>query len=214
MNLVDEYVVYDDVTYIKQSRINRNNILVNNQPKLINISLKEASPNKKINEIELVHDEIFEKKMLRTLQFNYVKAPYFRSAYDLAERIISNKEANLALFLFDSLKMICEYLKINTRLILSSSIEKDCALKKEQKIYNICEVLHANEYYNSIGGLELYDKNEFEKRKLTLHFLKINEDLKYKQFNDEFVPNLSILDVMMFNSTEKIREMLNEYTLC
>ena len=34
-------------------------------------------------------------------------------------------------------------------------------------------------------------------------------DIKYQQFKDSFCPWLSIIDVMMFNSVERIQEMLN-----
>jgi hypothetical protein len=42
----------------------------------------------------------------------------------------------------------------------------------------------------------------------------INNEIKnYKQFSNNFVPYLSIVDVLMFNSPEEIRKMLDDYTL-
>ena len=70
---VDKYVVYDDVNYIKKGWINRNNILVNGNAKLFSVSLKEASQNKLINEIEISDDF---NKFLKTLYFCYSKAPH------------------------------------------------------------------------------------------------------------------------------------------
>ena len=68
-------------------------------------------------------------------------------------------------------------------------------------------------YVNPIGGIQLYNNNEFKNEGIDLHFLKTH-DFSYKQFDNEFVPCLSILDVMMFNSKEKIEEYLESlYTL-
>lgn len=45
-----------------------------------------------------------------------------------------------------------------------------------------------------------------------LKFLKTGE-IKYQQFGDKFVPGLSIVDVLMFNSKEEVRKQLQNYTL-
>ena len=67
-------------------------------------------------------------------------------------------------------------------------------------------------YINAIGGQELYNKEDFAKERIQLKFIKTN-DIKYSQLKNEFVPNLSIIDVLMFNSPEHIKEMLEDYEL-
>lgn len=213
MNAVDKYIVYDDVNYIKQGRINRNNILINGQAHAVNILLDQASPNKHINEIRLLNSEFNMKKLFRSFELAYSKAPYFADVIKVVEEILFFRETNLALFLYNSFKVICNYLAIETELILSSSLDKDCGLKAENKVYHICEIMHADEYYNSIGGWELYNKDEFKKRGITLNFLVKDENIIYPQFGNEFVDNLSIVDVMMFNSIDKIKKMLLQYKI-
>lgn len=126
--------------------------------------------------------------------------------------IILNNEKNLAIFLAYSIKRISNYLGINTEILLSSNIPKNNSLKGENKILDICMNLKATDYYNAIGGMELYSFDTFQKNGINLSFLKTNE-IRYKQFNNEFVPNLSIIDVMMFNSKEEIKIMLEDYTM-
>lgn len=213
MNLVDKYVVYDDVNYIKGGWINRNNILINGQPNLITMHLKAISQNKLINEIEVGDTEKDVKKFLSSIRNAYAKAPYFERAFPLIQEIVTQSESVLSLYLYNSLKLICRYLDIDTELMLSSEIEKDNSLKAEEKILDICCRLNATDYYNAIGGQELYHSDKFESQGMKLHFLKPDGDIQYKQFKNEFVPNLSIIDVMMFNSVEEIHELLNKYTL-
>ena len=94
------------------------------------------------------------------------------------------------------------------------NVNKNNSLKGQEKILELCKILKADTYYNAIGGKELYDKKEFEDNGISLHFLKTDENLRYKQFlNMEFVPNLSIIDVLMFNSVEEVNKMLDDYFL-
>lgn len=212
MNAVDRYVIYDDVNYIKGGRINRNAILVNNSAQNINLLLCKASPNRHINEITLLNDEISRNKLLKTFEMAYHKAPFWLDVKPIINEIFEFPNLNLAHFLKNSFEIIGQYLGITTQLILSSSIEKDNELKGEWKVYEICKKLNATEYYNSIGGFELYSKEKFIEQGIKLSFLKM-KSIQYRQFNDGFVPNLSIIDVMMFNSKEQIKNLMMEYEL-
>jgi len=86
-------------------------------------------------------------------------------------------------------------------------------LNAQERIVQICKKLGADRCINAIGGVELYSRKAFQESGVTLKFIKTNESLRYKQFNDNFVPNLSIIDVMMFNSQEDIRNLLGEFEL-
>ncbi len=108
--------------------------------------------------------------------------------------------------------MINEYLGIKTSIIISSSIDANHTLKSQDKVLSLCKSQNADVYVNSIGGVELYDKTIFKENGIDLNFIKSNP-IQYKQFNNEFMPWLSIIDVLMFNSKEEIKKYLNEYTL-
>ena len=209
LNAVDKYVVYDDVNYIKGDWINRNNYLVGGQKKLVTFSIKGASQNKLINELSIADDFSSFKGLLYC---NYKKASYYSQVMPIVEKIIQFDKASLSLFLLNSIKTVSSYLDIDTEIILSSDIKKDNNLKGQDKILSICKLLNADEYYNAIGGQELYDRNKFAENNIKLWFLKSNLT-PYKQFKNEFEPGLSILDVMMFNPKERIKEMLLDYEL-
>ncbi|NRT70249.1 WbqC family protein [Clostridium beijerinckii] len=212
MNAVDKYVIYDDVNFIKGGWINRNRILMNGEGKMVNIQMNGASPNKLINEVEVAGSQIYNKKLLKTIESCYKKAPYYSSTFPIIEDIITKSEGNLAKYLEYSIRKICEHLSINTEIIISSTINKNNNLKGQDKVIEICKKLEADEYYNAIGGQDLYSYEDFKSWDVKLKFLKTGA-VKYKQFNNEFVANLSILDVMMFNSREDINNMLGQYEL-
>jgi len=206
---VDTFVIYDDVNFIKQGWINRNRMLLNNSDFMFNIMLKGASSFKKINEIEVVCNN---HKLITTIEQSYRKAPYFAEVIPLLSNILMNEETNLARYLTTSLNTIIEYLGIQVSILISSEIKKDNALKGDDKVIAICKNLKATNYINAVGGQELYSKNKFAENGLILNFIK-TKPFVYKQFKDPFIPWLSIVDVMMFNSREVITEMLNEYEL-
>jgi hypothetical protein len=206
---VDAFVVFDDVNFIKGGWINRNSILVQNKKKRITLPLQGGSPNKLINQVLTGGKN---GKFLKTIQQEYSKAPQFSSVFAMIEEIVSNEETNLAHFLYDSLRRLSEYLDLHPKWYVSSSLKKNNSLRGQSKVIAICEELGATHYINLPGGKTLYDKAIFSKCGLKLSFIQ-PKPISYTQFGDEFVPNLSIIDVLMFNDLAQCSHMLCEYDL-
>jgi predicted transcriptional regulator len=209
INAVDTFVMYDDVNFIKKGYINRNSILIDNDAHIITLSLMGASQNKLINKIDVGNNK---EKILKTIEFAYRKSPQFKNVYPLIVKIMQYDEKNLAKFLGVSIKLISQYLHIDTNIIYSSNIQKDNTLRGQEKILDIVHKLNAKNYINPIGGQQLYDYESFKKENIKLNFLK-TKDIEYPQYKNNFVSNLSILDILMFNSIEDIHKMLSEYIL-
>ena len=209
INAVDTFVIYDDANFIKQGYINRNSILVGNKAQKITLEVIGASSNKTINEVQV---GINTKKLLKSVDQAYKKAPEYKKIFPLIQGILENPEKNLAKFLASSIQEISAYLDIDTKIIYSSDIEKDNSLKAQDKVLDICQRLKASHYINAIGGQDLYSKKTFKTKNIELDFMQ-TELIEYKQFNNKFVPCLSIIDVLMFNSKEATQNMLHSYKL-
>ena len=209
INAVDKYVIYDDVQFIKGGWINRNNVLINGQKQLFNLLLSGASPNKLINEIAVQDNQT---KLIRKIELNYKKAPMFQQVFPLFLHIMEHSDKNLAKFIGNSIVEISKYLSIQTEFIYSSTLDKDNTLRAQDKVLDICKLLNAIKYINAIGGADLYSKESFANNGIQLSFLE-SKILPYKQLNSEFVPYLSILDILMFNSQERVKTMLDNYKL-
>ena len=204
INAVDTFVIYDDVNFIKQGYINRNNILQKQRAHLFTLQLIGASPNKKINDIKIGGNS---NKLLRTIKQNYSKAPFYKDVFPVLEEILNNEEKELSKFLGFSLVKIAKYLNIDTKFLYSSDIKNDKTFKAQDRLIEISMILNATSYLNLIGGIELYDKEVFFQNNINLSFLKSSK-ISYKQFNNEFVPNLSIIDILMFNDKDYVKNML------
>lgn len=211
LNAVDKYVIYDNIQFTKKGWINRNRILQNGKDALITIPVEKDSDYLDIRD-RSVSSAFDRKKLLNQIRESYRKSPCFNEVMPLMEEIVNYDDNNLFAYIFHSIVKICGYLKIDTDIIVSSAISIDHTLKGQEKVLAICKALNATDYYNAIGGQELYNADDFRKDNINLHFVSSNP-VKYMQFANEFVPWLSILDVMMFNPVDKIQTMLGEYKL-
>ena len=210
---VDAFVIYDNIEFTKKGWINRNRILVNGKDDYFTLPLKKDSDFLHVNQRTLAETYAKDRsKMIGKISECYKKAPFYQTVFPLIESTFSNNAENLFAFILNSVEKVIAYLEIPTRLIISSSLEIDHSLKSEQKVIAICKALHANNYLNASGGVDLYSKTHFDNNGIQLQFIKSNPII-YRQFENEFIPWLSIIDVMMFNSKEKIREYLNDYSI-
>lgn len=212
MNAADVYVIADDDQYMKHAWVNRNRILTNKTSEtLFNLELDKAPFTNAINERYISHVFNPEKK-LNIIQCSYGKAPFFQNGMELMETILRCPERNLAEFLVNSIVCVRDYLGITTPMYRESELGLNPELRCEEGVYEVCHRLNADTYYNAIGGQSLYTAEEFAKQGIKLGFLKTG-DIRYRQFGRDFIPGLSILDVIMFNSRDAIAEMLNQYTI-
>lgn len=214
INAVDTFVFFDDVNFIKKGFINRNYLLFQKQKSIFNISCKKISQNKKINKTELDFNTKERLKLLQTIQQNYKNAPFFDSVFPLLnDFVMSFKSTYISEMAIESVLLISKYLDLNTKFEISSETFSDNAdLLKEKRLIQICKNLNATHYINPIGGMDLYQKEDFKNESITLSFLKSNT-IEYTQFNNDFVPWLSIIDVVMFNSINDTKNLLNEFRL-
>ena len=213
INSVDKFIIYDNIQYTKKGWINRNRILVNGSDQFISLPIKKDSDYLNVKERFLAEWwDNDKRKMLNRIKESYRKAPYFTETFELIERCLKCEENNLFNFIFCSIQELMKHFNIETELIVSSDIPIDHKLKGAEKVMALCKEEGADIYMNPIGGLDLYDKHLFKENGLKLQFQKSNS-LVYPQFKNEFIPWLSIIDVMMFNNKEEISMYLNNYKL-
>ena len=212
INAVDKFILYDDVNFINKGWINRNRMLNNGKDSLFSIPLKEASQNKLINEIEVNWDSAWKSKFLKTLEQCYKKAPFYQETLLIIQQTLNVDDEPISKIVEHNLRLICKYLDIKTEIVSSSAIYQNSHLKAQERILAICLQEKATQYINPIGGLELYDKDFFEAQNIQLNFIK-SKLIQYPQFKNEFVPWLSMIDVLMFNSKEEIISFINNYEL-
>ena len=203
---VDQFVVYDNIQYAKKGWITRNRYLEQGKDRLFSLPLGKGSDFLDVKDRVIAAD--FRKdKFLNRLREAYRRAPYFDQVFPLVENVVLQNESNLFSYIHKSIRDTCDHLAIETEIVVSSSLPIDHSLRGKEKVFALCRHLAADVYVNSIGGRELYAPGDFSTHGIELRFLR-TKPFEYRQFDHEFVPWLSIIDVMMFNTAAEVRHQI------
>jgi hypothetical protein len=213
IHAVDRFILCDDVQYIRHGWINRNRILKYGEGNQYIIApIAKHKSNTPIRDIRIADGTQWKNEILKQIEHYRKKSPWFTQVRDLLFDCLAREELNIARLNANCLKAVCDYIGLEFSIELSSGLPLDYSgiVTTEDWALQICRQLGASDYYNPPGGMELYDRAVFRRQDLGLHFVKpVFEE--YDQGRQAFEPGLSIIDIMMFNSPGRIREMLNNY---
>lgn len=236
ISAVDKFMLYENVSFRNRSWQTRNFILPkNSKPLMVSVPIKSSNSFAiNIREVELLSYDEWKKNFIRKIFFTYKNAAFFDEFFPFFNQLLISGFKHLHEFNSNTITQICRYLDIPT--VITS--EHSCYLKMENelnmtydfvegslnenvanstdkktaRILKICFSEGAETYINAIGGIELYDKKVFKNHGIDLLFVK-TQNKSYPQFSDEFIPNLSIIDVLMHCGKEKTKELLTNYEL-
>jgi hypothetical protein len=210
---VDKFIFLDDVNFIKRGWINRNATLVAGKQHVFTVPLRDVSQFVFIRDT-MVDERLYARwreKFLKTMRQSYKKAPNYKAVYELVEGVFGCFEPTISHLAIASVRTVASYLGLRTAFESSAAYENR-ALRAGERLLDICRQERAHTYYNAIGGTSLYSKKRFAEAGVALSFIE-SKDVQYRQFGEEFVPFLSIIDTMMFNHKEVVQGFLNEYRL-
>jgi hypothetical protein len=204
----DVFVIYDDVTFIKQSYINRNSILVNEKSQRFTLPIPGASSNTLIQNLSYTVD----KKILKTIQQAYRKAPFYNDVIGLISSVFTSEDRSVAKLNEKSLRLVFEYLGLEKKFVFASELVYGREVHRAERLVSLSKMFNCDHYINSPGGKELYEKQYFLDQGVKLDFID-SQITAYKQLSSEFVPHLSMIDILMNCSKEQIIQMLSNYRL-
>ena len=214
INKVETLILHDNIQYVKRSWINRNRLRNSEESADFFTLPLERSSNyhdivkKRIHEKEFIK---FKSRLINRVKNNYSKADYFIEGLEILENCLAHRSNNLFDFLHNSIVKTLDYLCIDTSILISSKISIDHSLKAQDKVIELCKASDCTEYWNVYAGYELYDFKDFNKYNIKLNFIEPSQSMFYNQRSSNFIPDLSILDVIMNNSIDQVKDLLKEY---
>lgn len=213
---VERFILLDEVQFIRHGWIERNRILKQTGGwNYISVPLEKHSRDTLIKNIRIRNTEHWKDKILSQLVY-YKGAPCYYKVRKLVAEIFQNDYQDIVSLNFDTLKMVCAYLEINTPIEVFSDMQLEIEKPEDSDEWalNICKALpDVTEYWNPEGGKEFFDSNKYVENKIQIYFMKMHLT-EYTQKGGGFEPGLSILDVMMFNEPNEIYNMLEDFTFC
>lgn len=204
---VETFVFLDDVTFIKQGYIHRNTIRLDGKPHRFALPVKNQSSYRLIND----HYFLDGSMLIDLVALAYKNAPHYSRVMPLVAEVIDQSERNVAKLAARSVSIVFEYLGLDRRILFSSEINKNNTLKAQERVINICQVLGAQRYTNSIGGISLYSRSDFSTAGIVLEFIRIRNEMIYQTQNYPYLPGLSMIDVLMICPHDQVLTLLEMY---
>jgi hypothetical protein len=212
INYSNRWIIFDTVQYIRHGWINRNRILKpGGDWQYITVPLKKHGREILIKDVEISANKDWKTRILAQLQHYKKKAPYFGETYQLVEECLAVEEQSISRLNAAILEKICQHLSIPFEWEYFSTMNLGLESVKESGdwAFHISEKLGAKEYVNPPGGAEIFDSAKFNENgiKLTIRHMPA---LAYECRGYDFILNLSIIDVLMWNSPDKVKEYLDK----
>ena len=192
----NKFILADDVQYITHSYINRVCIKTAKGKQWITVPvLTKGKGLQKIKDIKITNSQNWQHKHWRTIYLNYKYAPYFNHYAEYFEKIYQKEWIYLVDLNIELINFLRKELNITCSLSRSSDY-----LVPESPTKRIIEMVKKNDGSDYISGES--GKNYLEE----VHFIKEGINLKYSKFKatqyrqqfGNFLPNLSIID-LLFN---------------
>ena len=196
INMVDEFILYDDVQYTKNDWRNRNLIKTKNGKQWITIPVHQKNLEQKIKDT-LVSNDIWRKKHWKTIVQNYSKALHFKDYKNLFEELyFDSNEKFLSKINFRFTVAICRILGIKTK--ISWSMDYNLVAGKTERLVDLCKQVCATEYISGPSAKSYIDKDMFEKEEIKLSYMDYSGYPEYTQLFPPFEHAVSIID-LIFN---------------
>ena len=206
----DHFVFFDDVYLSKKGGTwtNRVQVIISNNKNWLTVPIdRNFSGQKKINQIKIKNEINWREKLIKSLELNYLKHPFYNEIYPIISALINIEY--LVEFNIQAIKIILENLELTLdKLVLSSELNQSGS--SNQLLVNITESLKSKIYMCGGGAENYQNETVFEENDIKLIYQNFLHPT-YPQYNqDKFIEGLSIIDCLMNLGWEKTSEILKK----
>ena len=209
IQMVDEFVLYDNVQYTKNDWRNRNKIKTPNGTQWLSIPVRGESLTQLIQDTKVVNNN-WRKKHWKTLLQNYSKTKNFKSFRDSFEQLyLEHNEEFLSEINLKFIRRINDILGIKTKISWGSDF--NCEGNKIERLIAICEQAGADEYISGPAAKSYIDSNIFTSAGIKISWMDYSDYPEYNQLFPPFTHEVSILD-LIFNEGPNATNYMKSFT--
>lgn len=204
----DTFVFLDNVQYPRREWCNRNRILNNGEIMWLTVPIAKTPQNTNINKIKISYEEEWVKNHLKSIETVYHKSLQFDEVFQIVKKELEKTYEYLADLNIALIDGVCSYLGIKTKKIRAS--ERNYSSKRTQLLADICKNYEIDYYYTSQGAKVYLDKeiSTLENVGIDVEYQNY-QPVAYNQMGSkEFVPHLSIVDLLFNVPKEKAVEII------
>ncbi|QNM87389.1 WbqC family protein [Aliarcobacter cryaerophilus] len=208
INMVDEFIFYDEVQYTKNDWRNRNKIKTPQGIQWLTIPVRQENLEQKIKDTKIT-DKKWNIKHWRTISQNYSKAKYFKDYKDIFEELyLTCDEEYLSQINYKFITTINEILEIKTKLRWSSEFE--LVDGQTEKLLGICKDCNADIYLSGPAAKDYFDEDLAKQENIKVEWMDYSGYKEYEQLNPPFEHGVSILD-LIFNEGENTKKFMKSF---
>lgn len=211
----DDFIIFDTPQFMRKGWIERNRIgKLTGGSVYIKVPLNKAELSTAIKDMSIDHSTDWRGKIISQLEIYKKRAPFYDEVISVVKDVLEYSGDSIVHLNKIALEKVCHYLGLEKNFTIFSEMNLviDPPQAPDEWALNICKSLGIKSYVNAAGGESFFETKKYEENSIQLCFVTQPIE-EYKQFGAEFEPGLSIIDVMMFNSPERIIEMLSHGSL-
>lgn len=216
IDAVDSFVLFDEAQYIKQGWINRNRVLKQGGGwQYIQVPVAKHPMNTLIRDVRIAPGDDWRPRVLNKLSHYRSIAPYFEETIELVRQCLSiGSQESIGALNASVVRSVCKALSIRSEIIVSSEHGFDYTDVATPGDWALAHALQlgAIEIVNPLNGIFLQNITKLTAHGISLSALHPPTEI-YAQGAGPHEPQLSIIDVMMFNGLERTRELVARPTL-
>jgi hypothetical protein len=211
-NKSKQMVILDNVQFQRRGWTHRDKILTNQGVEWITVPIKKTSRDTKILKVEISKESKDYYNIIKKINFSYAKTPFFNEIIEIIIKILNFPTNNLCDFNLNGIYILFENLSIKTEIILQSNINVE--VKNNELLINIMNKLNSKNYLSGLGAKSYLNEDKFKENGINIFWNKFNLK-EYPQLNnkEDFVPNLSIIDILFNCGIKKTKKIISDLTL-
>lgn len=210
INIVDEFILYDDMQYTRRDWRNRNKIVTPNGLMWLTIPVENKGKfYQKINQTKVVNGEWADSHW-KSIVCNYSKARYFDEYAGKIKKIYDEckEEEYLSKINYKFISEICDILGIQTKITWSSNYRM--VEGKTERLIGLVKSAGGDSYLSGPAAKDYINELLFQQAEIRLEWMDYSGYPEYRQLSDAFEHGVSILD-LIFNEGPNAKKFLKSF---
>jgi len=206
----DVFILMDNVQFPKKggSWLNRAQLVVNRKATWVTMPvIRSFHGTRRINGIQINNATPWRESLLKTMQMNYARAPFFERVFPLVTDMVNNPTDSLADYNQAAINIMAEAVGLDaSKFVIGSTLKVEGAAT--DLLINMTRAAGGTAYLAGGGAGGYQEDEKFAAAGIELIYQNFVHP-GYPQCNTaEFIPGLSIIDTLMNVGFDGVKAML------
>jgi hypothetical protein len=196
INMVDEFILLDDVQYTRRDWRNRNKIKTPKGLKWLTIPVDVKGKYLQLIKETRISDPSWPRSHWESIRQNYRNAAHFTTYADRLEALyLGCKHTYLSDINYRFLVALCKLLGIETP--ITWSMDYEVVMGKTERLLQLCVQAGASTYLSGPRAQSYLDETAFAAEGISVRYMNYDGYPEYDQLHGPFEHNVSVIDLLL-----------------